>query len=603
MSAERPNAAKEQNELRQGIDIVEDPDSVSKLLNRFDTTLGQGSYGVVYSLKDTTGEAVKEISLDGIAAEARDTLKKDLSLFCRINHPGVIRYKQIVGSPNSLYIIMDRYYGSLDLLIRILRHRKQAVDKDTMFNVLKQVNDALVYLHSPNKLDSIGNPIPVIVHGDLKSANILVNEAKSRFVITDFDTTIDRANSQNVQAGTLYYMAPEVLLENKHSTSSDMWSFGIILYELFTNGKFPFPSGHNLNEFYRTDFTLDLSAIDNSIIHSIISCLLVKDPECRLSAEHLAKILADSGRADPFESAFKIFALEMKCKGNQSKISTLEAEHHAYLDKIKNLETAIDALRQELEDTKKNVANITPTSIQNQPIIPENQENPMNKPKHAKEKDVFKMFLEVFLKKNLKEVQKLVSQCSDFGQRDSQGKTILMHAIKTDNEGIIKLVMHQGTGLADNNGRTALMHAVIGQHLLAVKLLSKLETGLQDQQGRTALMYAAMGGFIEAIAILLEYEAKYRDMDGRTALMYATRRADIKVILMLAPTEKNIKDFYQETAIAQAIKANNKVAMAALINHEEVPTGFATIEALKRALAEGNLGELNMMLHYLTDKK
>lgn len=603
MSADHLDVANEQTEDMHDVNVVEDPSVTTKLVNRFDTILGQGSYGVVYSLKDTNTEAIKEISLDGISLDARDALKKDLLLFCRIDHPGIIQYKQIVISSNSLYLIMHRYRGSLDLLIRTLRHAKQIIDRDTMFSFLNQINDALVYLHSPNKHDSKGNPIPVIIHGDLKSANILVNETKTRFVITDFDTSIDRAKAQNTQAGTLYYMAPEVLLENKHSTASDMWSFGVILYELFTNGKFPFPNLCSLDEFYKTDFILDLSAISNNTIRGIISLLLVKDPECRLSAEHLAKILAaTNSNIDPFESAIKTFALEMECKSNRSKISVLEAEHHAYLDKIKNLENVIGVLQHELEGIKSHLNSNTFTSIHNQTTTPNKKENSTKNPESDKEGNIFPKMLNAILSKNLKNLRNLVSQCSDFNQRDSQGKTVLMHAIKTNNEEIIKLLMHQCKRLTDNTGKTALMHAVLGQHQVAVQILSKLETGIQDRQGRTALMYAAMGGVTDAIAILHEHETGYKDLNGRTALMYATKRADRAAILMLAPEEKNIKDFYQETAIEQAIKANNKVAMIALMQHETVPAGFANIKALKSALADGNLEALNTMLHYLNEE-
>lgn len=589
MSTGHPTAGEGEPEFRPRTGITEDPAILNELHQQLGEALGKGSYGAVYSLKNANGKAVKEIPLDGLLPNTIDKLKDDLSLFCRIAHPGVIRYNQIVSSPHTLYIVMDRYYGSLDLLIRVLRHKKQVLDRTTMFEVIKQITDALAYLHSPNKVDSNGDPIPVIVHGDLKPANILVNEAKSRFVITDFDTTINRGDPQLTRVGTLNYMAPEVLLENKHSSASDMWSFGVILYEAFTSGKFPFPGDCRLEEFYKKDFTLDLSAIDDRAIQYIISCLLVKRPERRLSAENLSRLLATSGSLDPLETILKMFTLEMECKSNQNEIVTFENERCAYMAKIENLENEITTLRQELESTKSDIAKIMFESIHDR----------ANRAKHEQEimeEEVFRKYLEALRKEDLKSIRKLMARYPDSNPRDPQGKTLLMHAVETNNEEIIKLLMHQEKRLTDKNGRTALMYAIIGGHLAAVKTLSELEAGMQDCQGRTALMYAALNDSIEVIATLLEPEAGCQDLDGRTALMYATKRGNKAAISALAPKEKNLKDLYQERAIDQAIKANSIEAVNALMLHEDPPANFATNDAIKKALAEGNLEAINLMI-------
>jgi serine/threonine-protein kinase ULK/ATG1 len=82
-----------------------------------------------------------------------------------------------------------------------------------------------------------------IVHRDLKPANILYN--KGVFKLADFGLAkyVDHeCQLLRTQAGTPFYMAPQILLREKYTSKCDIWSLGIIYYQLLF-GKFPWPLG------------------------------------------------------------------------------------------------------------------------------------------------------------------------------------------------------------------------------------------------------------------------------------------------------------------------------------------------------------------------
>lgn len=108
--------------------------------------------------------------------------------------------------------------------------------------LLLGVARGMLYLHSST---------PVILHRDLKASNILVNKAVSHAVICDFGLSrlSEHAASQSrtgqstgppVPVGTAYTMAPEVMVGDPYTSAADVYSFAVVLWEMWT-GRVPFP--------------------------------------------------------------------------------------------------------------------------------------------------------------------------------------------------------------------------------------------------------------------------------------------------------------------------------------------------------------------------
>ena len=139
----------------------------------------------------------------------------------KLRHPCITTVMGAVyenGSEPAL--VME--YMSKGSLYDILHNTTVAIDGDVLLPILQDICQGLRFLHCAN---------PPIVHGDLKSANILV-DANFRAKIADFGLTQKRKIGV---AGTPFWMSPELLRgESLNTTSSDVYSVGIILYEVYS---------------------------------------------------------------------------------------------------------------------------------------------------------------------------------------------------------------------------------------------------------------------------------------------------------------------------------------------------------------------------------
>lgn len=136
--------------------------------------------------------------------------------------------------------------------------------------IIRQTSDGLQYIHSKR-----------IVHRDLKPENLLVDE-KNDIKISDFGCAVF---TSNIVPGTLYgtldYFSPEMIESKMYDEKIDIWSLGVIMYELLV-GKTPFddPSVNNIySKIKRVDYhipnTVSMSAND------LISNILIYEPEKR----------------------------------------------------------------------------------------------------------------------------------------------------------------------------------------------------------------------------------------------------------------------------------------------------------------------------------
>lgn len=141
-------------------------------------------------------------------------------------------------------------------------------DKDKLWKYISDVSAGLTYLHSFN---------PIIVHHDIKPANILIDD-NGNYAITDFGISsqrgLNREGYDDTQSGTMAYMASERFNEDYESISeSDIWSFGATLYELVT-GHVPFGEKGGIQQRENDEKVAPIDQpIPNDIKHLIYDCL------------------------------------------------------------------------------------------------------------------------------------------------------------------------------------------------------------------------------------------------------------------------------------------------------------------------------------------
>lgn len=189
--------------------------------------IGSGSYGDVWSLLDSeTNESVaaKIIQNNFLDRAAQARLHAETSLLKSVSHPNIVQLLNVFQTSNNCYIIMEHCTGG-DL--EDFTFDKGKVPEAVAQKWLQQIADSLIYLQSLN-----------IMHRDVKLANILLSDDGPSPVVklTDFGFSrfVGASSLVGTVLGTPGFMAPEVLREEKYGYKADVWSLGVIAYELMT---------------------------------------------------------------------------------------------------------------------------------------------------------------------------------------------------------------------------------------------------------------------------------------------------------------------------------------------------------------------------------
>jgi serine/threonine protein kinase/tetratricopeptide (TPR) repeat protein len=199
-----------------------------------ESLLGTGGMGKVYKARDRELDrivAIKVLRPDLMTdAQAMQRFKHELLLASSISHPNILRIHDL-GEYNGVKFISMAYVDGGDLTQ--LLHKEGRLPLDRVLNIMRQLAAALAAAHGVN-----------IVHRDLKPQNILLNNFDHVYV-SDFGIAktleSDRTSVTRTGAvlGTPLYMSPEQVEGKPVDHRSDLYTFGLILYEMLT-GVLPF---------------------------------------------------------------------------------------------------------------------------------------------------------------------------------------------------------------------------------------------------------------------------------------------------------------------------------------------------------------------------
>jgi serine/threonine protein kinase len=206
----------------------------SALENRFQVLkeLGRGGMGIVFQAHDKQLKeqvAIKVLSpLLSNNADALERLKREVSAARRITHPNVIRIHDISETDGLHFVSMEYFPGTT---LKEIIKRNGACSLAQGAQIAFQICDGLESAHRQG-----------VIHRDLKSQNIIVNDT-GELKIIDFGLALcahqEGMTATGLILGTPEYMAPEQVAGKKADERADIYSLGIILYEIFT-GKVPF---------------------------------------------------------------------------------------------------------------------------------------------------------------------------------------------------------------------------------------------------------------------------------------------------------------------------------------------------------------------------
>jgi serine/threonine protein kinase len=238
--------------------------------------LGRGTFSRVYlgyDQEESRKVAIKQIEHDMIPEEHIQRISSEISLVKKLNHPNIVRTYDVITISKKTFIIME-YCGGGDLA-QLIKTEKIREEKARYY--LYQLMKGLEYLRSKN-----------ILHRDLKPANLLLSDDKRILKIADFGFAkvfVEDDLSQTL-CGSPLYMAPEMFFEGKYTSKSDLWSVGMILYQLLYT-KTPYSDARNQVELRSMMVNVPISYSKN--VHLSMECydllhnLLQKDSSIRIS--------------------------------------------------------------------------------------------------------------------------------------------------------------------------------------------------------------------------------------------------------------------------------------------------------------------------------
>lgn len=222
-----------------------------KKLGRYELlrVLGKGAMGVVYEGRDPNLDrrvAIKTVKVENLseeaAAEYEHRFRTEARSAARLQHPNIVSVYDSDRDGDIAFLVMEYIQGD-DLKHHLDRGVRYSLEQS--LKIIRDLLSALDYAHKQG-----------IVHRDIKPANLLI-EPGGRVKLTDFGVARiqdsgDATRTQGSMVGTLKYMAPEQVQGQKVDSRADLFSVGVVLYQLLTD-KRPF-DGDN----------------DFSIIHQII---------------------------------------------------------------------------------------------------------------------------------------------------------------------------------------------------------------------------------------------------------------------------------------------------------------------------------------------
>ena len=266
-----------------------------------DKLIGKGSFSNVYLAKWRETFVVAKIFKNKIEEEKKFLILREIDIMSKLHHPNIVQFLGYIDTP---FIIIMEYIPNNNLTLNY-----KNLYKKEKISIMKDILKGLAYIHNRKPYS--------LIHRDIKPTNIILTKSKiakisdfglSKFYninktfssnnLSNLNSNTNRDNINNnintitnqviinldeddltIDVGTERYMAPEIKKSNIYTNKIDIYSCGILLYELFENK--PFLDIHNMY-WYKTP---------KKIKNIILNFMLNENPDDRYDALGILKML------------------------------------------------------------------------------------------------------------------------------------------------------------------------------------------------------------------------------------------------------------------------------------------------------------------------
>ena len=248
----------------------------------FPKQLGSGSFGRVFLVShNETKElfALKTIEKRKIMMTygKLDIIYDEINIHSKLYHQNIIKLYSVYEDDETINIILE--YAKGGNLYQLIKDEKNGFSESKAFDYFIQVINAVYYLHSNN-----------IIHRDIKPENILIGD-DNKLKLCDFGWAKELTlENRSTFCGTMEYMAPEIVGSENYDYSVDIWSLGILLYEMLF-GHSPF-NGKDTNNIILNIKSHELNYDDtnkkiSNSCKDLIQKLLNMNPQKRLKIKDI----------------------------------------------------------------------------------------------------------------------------------------------------------------------------------------------------------------------------------------------------------------------------------------------------------------------------
>ncbi|KAJ1692581.1 hypothetical protein LUZ63_009279 [Rhynchospora breviuscula] len=189
----------------------------------FGKKVASGTYGDLYRGSYFGQDvAIKVIKNDRLSDDMLREFRQEVYILRKVRHKNVVQFIGACTKPPSLCIVTEFMSGGS--LYEHLHKHKAVIKLPSLIRIALDIAKGMDYLHQHN-----------IIHRDLKTANILIDE-KETVKIADFGVARVKSSSgiMTAETGTYRWMAPEVIEHKQYDQKADVFSFGVVLWELLT---------------------------------------------------------------------------------------------------------------------------------------------------------------------------------------------------------------------------------------------------------------------------------------------------------------------------------------------------------------------------------